>query len=786
MTTASPIAKVSVGRSGCGAAHASYITRMSALDPEGRDRAKSDLEERFEQLSLLTHDQTEKTEPSVTETLKDNLDHRSLDAGKEHGGGAQRDADPVWTRNAPDFLTGDTYGRNPELGQSNASEWLSLKEKTENLRLYFGSLEDYERRKGGRTHYRIILSFDVPATNRQIRDLTNNFLDQAFPKAIAFGAIHRDTDHPHVHLYLNSRQTDGRRIQLKNNEFKTIDEKWSRIYTDFAGDKSAHVEYLRKKEETKQWKIAAAEAYRKGEPIPPKPERDNDRRERLAEQRLAAQRSDARDRGKELEPSMQAEPVIRPASEKQTSRLLAKAEVAREQLAHLIRTEASEKEIKSAARMAHDFAAALDKTLVTRQEMGREKPPQVVYTTEEWKQLKEYRASTDIPVKEDRAAARLQAECVLAGVEMKDAEARAEAFQVSRHLWKLDVEGWEKGMSLKDVEQAIKAKTEQKLKVYNFLRPSKKEEIQGQIDYLREVKKDVQKHLATKELSIARGLGAAEVRFQVAAKQVDQTRDTRKVNRKGMPSPTYDREELQKIIAIAQRTKDAQILGYAYEQVKGELLCDPSPGQLARVRGRELMARMDMIKEGERFIAAVKYRDFRQVPVKDKAGLDYTKSIREVEPRSALEVIIRHFTDSRDQKRERQQVGESARQQIAMAETRSIKAAEYSAMRDKIAQDHYRAAGLSSDQVAPELNPKEIAELREFAEKLPALSADRREFTEAARQADRMNQEREAAEATRRADESRSHELATRANDRSTTETTRDTRSDRDSYSRGR
>ena len=209
MTTASPIVKVSVGRSGCGAAHASYITRMSALDPEGRDRTRRNAEERFEQLSLLTHDHIEKTEPSVTETLRDNLDLRSLDAEKGHGGGDQRDADPVWTRNAPDFLTSDTNGRNPELGQSNTSEKPSLKERTENLRLYFGSLEDYERRKGGRTHYRIILSFDVPATNQQIRDLTNNFLEQAFPKAIAFGAIHRDTDHPHVHIYLNSRQTDG-------------------------------------------------------------------------------------------------------------------------------------------------------------------------------------------------------------------------------------------------------------------------------------------------------------------------------------------------------------------------------------------------------------------------------------------------------------------------------------------------------------------------------------------------------------------------------------------------
>src|SRR5262249_48921968 len=105
----------------------------------------------------------------------------------------------------------------------------------------------------------------------------------------------------------------------------------------------------------------------------------------------------------------------------------------------------------------------------------------------------------------------------------------------------------------------------------------------------------------------------------------------------------------------------------------------------------------------------------------------------------------------------------------------------------KIAQDHYRAAGISADQVRPELNAKEIAELREFAEKLPALSADRRDFTEGARQAERSNQERDAgAEAARRAEGARSHDLATRATERLTNETNRDVRSHNDSFSRGR
>src|SRR6185503_14115945 len=268
--------------------HASYITRLSALDPEARERANS-LEERQGQRSLFTDDESGGLLPSLRETVEENLNERALAKNKEHSGADQPKVDPVWTWNAPQFLTGEINGTDPELNPPHAkgkdksrtagepNEKITLKEKVQNVKDYFASLEDYERRKGGRTHYRIVLSFDVPATNEQIRDFTNKFLEKTFPKAIAFGAIHRDTDHPHVHLYLNSRQFDGKRIQLKNNEFKTIDEKWATLYSQFAGDKSIYVEYLRKKEETRQWKIAAAEAYRKGEPIPPKPERDNDR-----------------------------------------------------------------------------------------------------------------------------------------------------------------------------------------------------------------------------------------------------------------------------------------------------------------------------------------------------------------------------------------------------------------------------------------------------------------------------------------------------------------------------
>jgi hypothetical protein len=291
-------------------------------------------------------------------------------------------------------------------------------------------------------------------------------------KAIAFGAIHRDTEHPHVHLFLHARQVDGKKIYLSRQEYASIDEKWAKIYSEFSGERSVYVQHLRKKEETKQWKIAAAEAYRKGETIPPKPERDNDRREKMAEQRLSAQRSQARDRGKQLDPRPAAEPVMRPGSERETSRLLAKEQVAREELAHLIRTQAPEARVKWAAKTAHEHGIALEKTLALRKQMGKEELPQIVYTTEEWKQLKEYARSCDIAVKDDRAAARLQSMRIMAGAELREAQTKSEAFETSRHFWKFDVEGWGK-MSLREAEAKIKQHTEEKFKLYNFLRPTR-------------------------------------------------------------------------------------------------------------------------------------------------------------------------------------------------------------------------------------------------------------------------------------------------------------------------
>src|ERR1043166_8104786 len=150
MATPAPIAKLSIGKSGYGAAHASYITRMSALDPDDKEKQRSGAENRDEQLSLLTYDESTQREPNATETLEENLNRQSLDQTKEQGGTHHSDADPVWTWNAPEFLTDDRFGTRPELRSRQTDQThkevgaqdkgkLTIKEKIQNVKDYFGS-----------------------------------------------------------------------------------------------------------------------------------------------------------------------------------------------------------------------------------------------------------------------------------------------------------------------------------------------------------------------------------------------------------------------------------------------------------------------------------------------------------------------------------------------------------------------------------------------------------------------------------------------------------------------
>src|SRR5215469_15199349 len=744
---AAPLAKLSVGRPGLGAAHASYITRISALEPERNERESSDSQERDHPL-LMVHGDHSEPESFWEEATDEGTDEPPDVRDGPGTSAAKPDADPIWTWNAPDYITGDSYGMRSEgpnetpknvqshdrfladkmtSGPGHNQDKLPLKEKIENARCYFGSHEELEKARGGRTHYRMVLSFDVPATNSQIRELTNDFLGQTFPKAMAFAAIHRDTDHPHVHVYIHSRQIDGKRINLKSQDYRTIDEKWSKIYSEFAGDRGIHAEHLRKKEETREWKRAAAIAYQRGERIPPKPERDSDRRQHLAEQRLSAARSAAKDRGEQLGPRPPAEPVIRPKSERETGRMLALEHVSRERLAHLIRIDAPQKDIKAAATNAQGLTAVLEKTIKARQQMGKLKLPAAAYTIEEGRQLAEYHRSRE-PLRDEHATGRLVAQQNIAGAELMHSQRKAEAFEALRHLWKFELEGQDNKLSLRDIEKAIDQKRAERLQLFNFMRPSKREAIESQIDYLGDLKKDVQEKLSTRAVMIDRDVKTAELWREAASKQLK----TLVGSAPGMTvreGPRYTIEELNRLSEIANFNRDPHLLRHVHEVAFADT---PASVETAGLMvGRSVMAKLEMLKAHDRLQTADKYQAARHAPIRDAQGMDHARSLRQVEPKTAVEVLIRHFTDTPEQKQELESVRAAASEQLKQAQAEFFRAQQYVIVREEIARDYCYAAGVSPNQIPPILTRDQIRELKQYAQNLPGRGAQKREFAHA-------------------------------------------------------
>lgn len=104
-----------------------------------------------------------------------------------------------------------------------------------------------------RTHYRLIASWEGRETSENAAAQVNTYLREQFPKARAIIAVHQDTEDTHAHIWIDARQTDGKKIHLKEEKFQSLDEKWTEQY-DRTYETNYAPEYKALKRETQQWK----------------------------------------------------------------------------------------------------------------------------------------------------------------------------------------------------------------------------------------------------------------------------------------------------------------------------------------------------------------------------------------------------------------------------------------------------------------------------------------------------------------------------------------------------
>jgi len=137
------------------------------------------------------------------------------DAVRERGEG-------VFFRNAPDEAWGvRRYG---EL-RDDLEAYAWAREESEQAR--------HRARGGGgvaRSHYRCVLSFEGAWTTAAIRRLVEPWLEAAVPQGIAMCFVHRNTEHVHVHVWLDARGIDGKKLDFSPKEWRSIGAKWDRLY----------------------------------------------------------------------------------------------------------------------------------------------------------------------------------------------------------------------------------------------------------------------------------------------------------------------------------------------------------------------------------------------------------------------------------------------------------------------------------------------------------------------------------------------------------------------------
>jgi hypothetical protein len=80
-----------------------------------------------------------------------------------------------------------------------------------------------------RNHHRLQLTYASEKSPEEALKNAKIFLENNFPNAKIIFSSHKNTENCHVHAWIDIRQTDGKKVHLKNNQFYKLGEKWSKF-----------------------------------------------------------------------------------------------------------------------------------------------------------------------------------------------------------------------------------------------------------------------------------------------------------------------------------------------------------------------------------------------------------------------------------------------------------------------------------------------------------------------------------------------------------------------------
>jgi thiamine phosphate synthase YjbQ (UPF0047 family) len=89
----------------------------------------------------------------------------------------------------------------------------------------------HKSRRQCRTHFRVIVSFERDIDTARAKEMIDEWLDKNFKDARAVAFFHRDTDHLHSHIHIDTKLDSGRKLDIPTKQYKSLRSDWDKIYS---------------------------------------------------------------------------------------------------------------------------------------------------------------------------------------------------------------------------------------------------------------------------------------------------------------------------------------------------------------------------------------------------------------------------------------------------------------------------------------------------------------------------------------------------------------------------
>jgi len=331
------------------------------------------------------------------------------------------------------------------------------------------------------------------------------------------------------------------------------------------------------------------------------------------------------------------------------------------------------------------------------------------------------------PVRDDKEAARLGAQLFAARTELDARQERVAGFDQMRHLqrWEIKGERW----SLTDLDRQIEWQSDQARVIgrYNFhLDPRARKAANQEATRLVTVRDELVNRIADRRDELHREAEDTRKLVEVLTRVHESEKASRSLDGRALPHPEFTREELCRIEANAEATRDAGLLrqldefekrfnerNSPTERIKPE-------EQLGRALAREIMAEVVYRESAERLANFNERADAQPLAIESKDGRINVHRLKETKSHSVVERALRPLLEKPAARETRHAIEAASANSQARLVTDFEKSRAYLEAAREVAGSlgtELREQAIEKSHLMPAFTPKERINLEIYAER---------------------------------------------------------------------